>query len=146
MTSSLNSANDVDQITQLITTLFEAGKRRDFALIAGLHSDDDRFSKFDDSPPYRKQNYGEALMHEEAAFAGISDYHYAIQDLKIEVFGETALATFYLKYGGVVVDSYSFRGQSVEVESRVSMVLRKKPQGWVIFHEHFSRIPSVGKD
>ncbi|MBI2183595.1 MAG: nuclear transport factor 2 family protein [Thaumarchaeota archaeon] len=141
MTQSDNFSNDAEQIRRLITALFEAAKQRDFVLIAGLHSDEEGFSKFDDSPPYRKQNYGEAMMHEEAAFAGISDYHYKIEDLKINVFGEAALATFYLKYGGVAVDSYSFRGQSVEVESRVSMVLRRKPRGWLIFHEHLSRIP-----
>ncbi len=127
---------------KVITLVFLAGKQRDFDLLYRLHSNDERFSKFDDSAPYRRQSYSEAMMYEEAAFAGISDYDFDVDDLRIDFFSEIAVATFYVKYRGMVVDNYSFRGQTFKAESRATMVLLRTAGSWVITHEHLSRIPS----
>ena len=137
------SRSEVEEVRRVVVEAFEAGRLRDFGVLARLHWNDAAFAKFDDSPPFRRQGYREAVMHEEAAFAGIGDYHYELEDLEIHVFGEVALATFYVKYGGVVVDNYSFRGQTFEAESRVSMVLVQRGGGWLILHEHLSRIPDA---
>lgn len=132
---------DRKDVEMLIRAFFDAGKSKDLAALADFHAPRDQFTKFDENPPYTRQNSDEAFVYEQAAFANISDYRYAIDDLRIDFFGQSAVATFYLTYGGMFVNDYSFEGSPVSGKARVSMVLVKTTRGWRIAHEHFSRYP-----
>ena len=70
----------------------------------------------------------------------ISDYEYEIKNPRVDIFGNSAVVTFQLKQTGVIVDNYSFRGQHLSMESRVTFVLIKSPK-WKIVHIHMSKIP-----
>lgn len=129
------------EITALIHAFFEAGKNKDLASLADLHSSREIFSKFDENPPYTRRNSQEAFVYEQAAFANISDYSYQIDDLRVDLMGGSAVATFYLTYKGMFVNDYSFEGTPVSSRARVTMVLTKTETGWKIAHEHFSRFP-----
>jgi ketosteroid isomerase-like protein len=135
------SETDHKAVEDTVRAFFEAGKNKDLTSLAELHAPRDCFTKFDENPPYTRQNSDEAFIYEQAAFANISDYRYAIDDLKIDLFGEAAVATFYLTYGGMFVNDYSFEGSPVSGKARVSMVLVRTPGGWRIAHEHFSKYP-----
>jgi ketosteroid isomerase-like protein len=130
------------EVSAFIQSFFEAGKEKDLTTLMDFHSPTG-FSKFDDNPPFTRQNSEEAFIHEQAAFANISDYQYKIEDLKIDIFGEVAVATFYLTYNGVFVNDYSFEGMTVGSKSRVTMVLTKARGGWKMVHEHFSAFPDL---
>jgi ketosteroid isomerase-like protein len=134
---------DKQDIETLIRAFFEAGKSKDLAALADFHSSRDQFTKFDENPPYTRQNSDEAFVYEQAAFANISDYSYAVDDLRIDLLGDVAIATFYLAYSGMFVNDYSFEGSPVKSKSRVTMVLTRTPKGWRVAHEHFSRIPEA---
>ncbi|MDG6939552.1 MAG: nuclear transport factor 2 family protein [Nitrososphaerota archaeon] len=123
----------------VIYAMFEAGKNKDLSSLARLHSD--LLTKFDEFPPYSRQSYDDALVYEQAAFANISDYDYKITELRVDVVGAAAVATFYLEYSGVFVNDYSFEGRPVGSRSRVTMVLAMSADGWKIVHEHFSAFP-----
>lgn len=125
----------------MIRAFFDAGKDKNLAALADFHSSRDSFTKFDENPPYSRQNSDEAFVYEQAAFANISDYQYSIDDLRIDLFGDAAVATFYLSYGGMFVNDYSFEGSPVKGSARVSMVLTRTARGWRITHEHLSRYP-----
>jgi ketosteroid isomerase-like protein len=126
----------------VIFAFFEAGKNKDLTVLAGFHSSRNSFTKFDENPPYTRQNSDEAFIYEQAAFANISDYEYRIEELQVDLVGDgTAVATFYLTYTGIFVNDYSFEGKPVGSRSRVTMVLTKSQKGWKILHEHFSRFP-----
>jgi ketosteroid isomerase-like protein len=129
------------EVTAVIHAFFEAGKNKDLASLADLHSSREVFSKFDENPPYTRQNSQEAFVYEQAAFANISDYSYQIEDLRVDILGSAAVATFYLTYKGMFVNDYSFEGSRVGSKARVTMVLTKTDRGWRIAHEHFSRFP-----
>jgi ketosteroid isomerase-like protein len=128
-------------VTAVINAFFEAGKNKDLASLADLHSSREVFSKFDENPPYTRQNSQEAFVYEQAAFANISDYTYQIDELRVDIIGGAAVATFYLAYKGMFVNDYSFEGTPVGSRARVTMVLAKTDRGWKIAHEHFSRFP-----
>jgi len=130
------------EISAFIQAFFDAGREKDLTSLMDFHSPMG-FTKFDDNPPFTRQNSEEAFIHEQAAFANISDYQYKIEELKIDVFGETAIATFYLTYNGVFVNDYSFEGMTVGSRSRVSMVLARFRGNWKMVHEHFSSFPEV---
>ena len=131
--------NSKEQVKSLIYSICEAGKNRDFAFLSRIHSDNEKYSKFNDNLPLRRLSSKEASMHEEVALANITDYSYDIESLKIDIFGDIAVTTFYLKYSGMFVNNYTFEGKPIETKSRVTMVFEKRDSGWLIVHEHRSR-------
>ena len=136
---------DRKDVTAVITAFFEAGKEKDLPALAGFHAPAPIFSKFDENPPFTRQNSEEAFVYEQAAFANISDYAYRIENLKVDIIGEAAVATFYLTYSGIFVNDYSFEGSPTGSHVRVTMVLARSASGWKIAHEHFSRFPDWQK-
>ena len=136
-----STERDKKEVEAVIHSFFEAGKNKDLPALADLHSSREVFSKFDENPPYTRQNSQEAFVYEQAAFANISDYSYQIDDLRVDLMGGAAVATFYLTYKGMFVNDYSFEGSPVGSKARVTMVLTKTDQNWKIAHEHFSRFP-----
>jgi ketosteroid isomerase-like protein len=132
---------DRNDVSAVIFGFFEAGKNKDLGALGTFHSSRDSFTKFDENPPYTRQNSEEAFVYEQAAFANISDYSYQIEELRIDLIGDAAVATFYLSFKGMFVNDYSFEGSPVTSRTRVTMVLARTPKGWKIAHEHFSRFP-----
>jgi len=134
---------DRKDVESTIRAFFEAGKNKDLTTLADFHGARDQFTKFDENPPYTRQNSEEAFVYEQAAFANISDYDYNIDDLRIDLFGDVAVATFYLSYSGMFVNDYSFEGSPVRSKTRVTIALARTPKGWKMVHEHLSRIPDL---
>jgi ketosteroid isomerase-like protein len=136
----LDGTRRKNDVASVIFAFFEAGKNKDLGALYKFHAPRG-FSKFDENPPYTRQNSDEAFVHEQAAFANISDYDYKVEDLKIDFLDNVAVATFYLAYKGIFVNDYSFEGKSVSSKSRVTMVLSSFPDGWKIVHQHSSPLP-----
>jgi ketosteroid isomerase-like protein len=133
------------EVSSLITSYFEVGKSKDITSLSRFFAPPHYFSKFDESPPYTRQNSDDAFMYEQARFANISDYEYKVEDLRIDVIGFMAIATFYLNYKGVFVNDYSFEGSTVGGRSRVTMVIGKFGEEWKIVHEHVSPFENLKK-
>ena len=134
---------DRKDIEELIHAFFDAGKNKDLTALADFHGPRDKFTKFDENPPYTRQNSDEAFVYEQAAFANIADYAYSIEDLRTDLLGEVAISTFYLSYSGMFVNDYSFEGSPVRSKIRATIVMARTPKGWKMVHEHFSRIPDL---
>lgn len=135
------ASEDRAEVEAVVRGFFETGKNKELTALADFHSSRDSFTKFDENPPYTRQTSDEAFVYEQAAFANISDYRYEIDDLRIDLFGDSAIATFYVAYGGMFVNDYSFEGSPVSGKARVTMVLVRTSRGWRIAHEHFSKYP-----
>jgi ketosteroid isomerase-like protein len=135
------SDKDKKDIEDTIRAFFEAGKSKDLASLASFHASRDLFTKFDENPPYTRQNSEEAFVYEQAAFANITDYEYSISELRADLLGDVAIATFYLSYSGMFVNDYSFEGSPVRAKTRATIMLVRTPKGWKMAHEHFSRLP-----
>jgi len=138
-TMPTSSDQDKKDVSAVVFAYFEAGKNKDLPALARLHAAPQSFTKFDENPPYTRQNSEEAFVYEQAAFANISDYTYQIDELRIDLLGEAAVCTFYLTYKGMFVNDYSFEGSPVGSKVRVTMVLTRTTNGWKIAHEHLSR-------
>jgi ketosteroid isomerase-like protein len=96
---------------------------------------DERYSKFDDWPPFTRQGFSVALQNEFGAFKVLSRYDYELRDFQVNIFGEMAIGTFVMRYTGMMRES------PFEITSRVTSVLRRQGAGWKVVHEHFSRFP-----
>ena len=77
-------------------------------------------------------NYEQCVEIEPAAITSVEDYKAETRDLKIDVFGEVAVMTFYphrvVKKDGTVL-RYS---------TRQTLVFLKTVDGWKIVHEHIT--------
>lgn len=139
MTVSLVESEE-DIVKKLVYRSFEIGKSKDLQAIQSLHYKDNRFSKFGDTPPYMRMDFNDACMYEELYFASVSDYDFKIEDLRVDLFDDMAIATFIVEHTGMLVDDYSFTGRMMNIRSRGTMVFQKKGPQWLIVHEHFSKI------
>jgi ketosteroid isomerase-like protein len=122
-----------DEIENAVIRRFDGIKNRDEETVRALI--DERYSKFDDWPPFKRQMAAEALENEFGAFKVLSNYSYELKDFEANVFVDTAVATFTIHYQGQI------RNRPFEVTSRVTSVLKKQNSGWKVVHEHFSRFP-----
>jgi ketosteroid isomerase-like protein len=122
-----------DDVKNFVVKRLDGIKNRDEAAVRSLV--DDSYSKFDDWPPFGRQDGAKALENEFSAFKVLSNYSYEMKDFKVDVIGDSAIATFTIHYQG------QMRNRPFDVTSRVTTVLRKQDSGWKVVHEHYSRFP-----
>jgi ketosteroid isomerase-like protein len=133
------TATDSAKIRDLIYKYFELAKTKEIEKIEEFI--DPCFTKFGDSPPYDRRDFERALMLEQLQFASLSDYDFKIEDLKTEVMGDSAIATFVIQVTGMIVDDYSFRGTAIDNKARATVVLHKdKNSRWKMVHQHLSKL------
>ena len=138
----MNLLPDTDsaKIRDMIYKYFQIAKSKEIEYLEDFFHDN--FTKFGDSPPYDRREPERALMLEQLQFASISDYDFKIEELKIDVFSDVAMATFTLQSTGIIVDDYSFRGTAISNRSRVTIVFQKDKKGlWRMLHQHISKMP-----
>jgi hypothetical protein len=131
--------SDNDEIIDIITTFFTAGKTKNLAPLAAIQLNDSRFSSYSDVPPLDLKDYATTFALQQLRFVSISDYECEIRNTRVDLFDNCAIATFVVKQTGMIVDNYSFRGQHFSMESRGTFVLVKS-QKWKIVHIHVSKI------
>jgi len=121
-------------IRNILIRRIEGIRNRDSKAIKDL-VDQENYTKFDDWPPFDLQE-SEALENEAKALKVLKEYDYETRGWKIQVFGDSAIATFIIKYRGQI------RDLKFDVQSRVSAFLLKTNGEWKIVHEHWSRFPT----
>ncbi len=131
--------SDISEILEIIGHFFEVGKTKNVAPLRAIQLDDARFSSYSDVAPLDLKDYATTIALQELRFISISDYDYEIKNPRVDVFGDSAVATFQIKQTGVLVDNYSFRGQHISMESRGTFVLVKSTK-WKIVHIHLTKI------
>lgn len=126
-------ARELAQIRQRLEQIMAAAESKDFNRLDSYHLYNQKFSKFAGSSPNR--------LDAELARKGEHDGLGAAQGLKmradalkIDLFGQTGIATFILEYS---VDSV---GQRIYRKDRATLVFVRDGGEWKIAHEHLSTI------
>ena len=122
-----------DEIKNTVIKRLDGIKNKDESAIRSLI--DEHYNKYDDWPPFGRQEATVALNNEFGAFKVLSNYSYEVRDFQANVLGDVAVATFTLHYQGTM------RSNPFDVTSRVTSILKKQDSGWKVVHEHFSRFP-----
>jgi ketosteroid isomerase-like protein len=130
---AVKNTSTEDEVRNTMIKRLDGIKNKDEATVRALL--DEHYNKFDDWPPYERQDAAKSLENEFGAFKVLSNYSYDLKDFEANVFGDTAVATFTIHYKGQI------RNSPFEVTSRVTSVLKKEDSGWKVVHEHFSRFP-----
>lgn len=130
--------DEASAVRRVLVELFEAARNKDFERLAELNDWDGDYTKFGDLPPLERLEGEEARHYDVVTLTNITDYTCVLEDLKVSVFGDVALATCYLRYGGILVNDYAFEARRFSRKSRATFVLRKKGGEWVVVHQHIS--------
>lgn len=120
------------QVEATLHGIMEAVRDKDSTRLAGYHLHSPKFTKFDDFAPLDRQDAATAQRSEEEGLGGVENFRYRLNDLKIDVFGPVAVATFIFDYG------FDADGEATSVRARSTMVFVNDNDAWKIVHEHFS--------
>ena len=119
-----------NEVKAIIIQRIDGIKNKNALAIEGL-VDRDRYTKFDDWPPFERQD-STALKREADAINVLKEYDYETTNWKIDIFDNTALASFIISYRGTI------RDLEFSIRSRITALLVRK-EAWKLVHEHWSR-------
>ena len=127
-------ANDpfVDQQLEIREAVLSIQSDIESSNIDGLqaaHLDNEKFTKFGPRR-FERQDVTSANESEAAFFGSITDVEYEVRDLKIDVFGDVGIATYYPEV------SFARDGSDVAVSGRQTFVFLRTDFGWKLVHEH----------
>lgn len=100
--------------------------------IEGLHAihlDSAKFTKFGPRS-FDRQDVASTKESEAAFFGSVSNMNYEIKELKIDVFGDLGIVTYYPHV------SYMKDGEEKKASGRQTLIFLKTKNGWKIVHEH----------
>lgn len=117
-------------IAARIDDIFAAAAAQDLDRLSSFHLQGPKFSKFDDEPPLDRQDIATAMRREAEQFTRVSGFDVDVQDLKVDVFGEVAVAT------AVPVGRYA--GEDFRI--RMTLVFVHTGGDWLLAHEHVSDV------
>tara|TARA_Y100000590_G_scaffold308018_1_gene347768 strand:+ start:1837 stop:2241 length:405 start_codon:yes stop_codon:yes gene_type:complete len=130
--------SDREEVLRVIEKFFEIGKTKKLEILKDIQINDESFSSFSDVPPYDLKDFTTTIALEELRFVSISDYDYTINNVKISIYGNTAITALELIQKGMLVDNKAFTGEHITIPGRATFVLIKKPT-WKIVHIHLSK-------
>lgn len=119
------------QVRTRLNEIFDAARKKDFHRLDSYHLYGPQFTKFS-GPSFTRQNATIARQGEHVGLGAVNDLQMRADDLKIDVFGNVAVATFVL--------DFSFRTPTgrVRKKERTTLVFVNDHGDWRIVHEHLS--------
>ena len=123
------------QVRQRLNQIIEAAERKEFARLDGYHLYGRKFTKFSGTT-WERQDARTARHGEHVGLGAVTDLQMEARDLKIDVFGGVAVATFVLEF--------RFRASSgtIRKKERSTLVFVHERGSWRIVHEHLSVPPA----
>ena len=122
----LEAEEELRLAVQQIAADIEAG---DVVALQSAHLVSDKFTKFGPRT-FERQDVDETNTSEAAFFSSISEVEYSTKELKVDVFDDVAIVTYYPQV------SFVRDGERRQVEGRQTLVFIDTSVGWKIVHEH----------
>ena len=97
--------------------------------LQAAHLESEKFTKFGPRK-FERQDLNGANASEAAFFSSINNVNYRIDDLKIDVFGNIGIVTYYPHV------TFEKENELKVVDGRQTLVFLKTDGGWKIVHEH----------
>jgi ketosteroid isomerase-like protein len=124
-------AGDEAAIRAAMLELDDVVNRQDWDALRSSHLDGEKFSKL--KRGQGRQDFEEMIAEEIANMSVMKDFKIDFRDLKIDVFGDVAVASSPALYTWT-----DQSGKAIERDMLATMVWVKTAEGWRIAHEHNS--------
>jgi len=128
-------AEQEKEVEQTLHAIFEAAEKKDLDRLEGYHIFGPGFTKF--SERGARQDAALTRSSERKGIGGLDTFRPEVEDLKVDVFGRVAIATFLLRYEAVASQ------ETLKGNLRATMVFVRGGPGWRITHEHFSEFQPI---
>jgi ketosteroid isomerase-like protein len=126
-----SASEEQAQVKRRLAEIFDAAQKKDFNRLDSYHLYGDSFTKFAVGQLGR-QDASAAQKGEHDGLASVNHLSMQADDLKIDIFGDAAIATFIMNY------SFEAGTNKVAKSDRSTLVFVKDEGEWKIAHEHFS--------
>ena len=120
-------------VERRLREVMDAAQTQDVDRLESYHLYGPKFTKFDDFEPLERQDAETTRQLEREAITGVKAFVPHVADLKVDVFGPVAVATFVFNYDVTTND-----GEELSVRARATLVFVEDGAAWKIVHEHFS--------
>jgi ketosteroid isomerase-like protein len=117
------------KIREVIKSIVKDAETANIEGLQSVHLNSDKFTKFGPRS-FNRQDVTGTNKTEAAFFGSISNYRQEVKELKIDVFGDVAIATYYPHV------SFEQDGEEKSGSGRQTLVFLKTVEGWKIVHEH----------
>ena len=117
------------ELREVVKAIVNDAETANIEGLKAAHLVSDKFTKFGPRS-FNRQDVVSTNKSEAAFFGSISNYKQEIKDLKIDVFGDIGIATYYPNVS-FVQDEEEKKGSG-----RQTLVFLKTTNGWKIVHEH----------
>ena len=117
------------ELREVVKSIVRDAETGNIEGLKAAHLVSEKFTKFGPRS-FNRQDVASTNKSEEAFFGSISNFKQEVKDLKIDVFGDIGIATYY-KHGSFVQD-----GEAKTGSGRQTLVFLKTTNGWKIVHEH----------
>lgn len=127
------------EIKALVYELYESIRDKDFERSKTFHAYGDKFTAFYSGK--KRKDAGGAIEFERNLHESIPEgVRFDIEDLEVNVFGGTAVATFHIYVESVV------NGEEKHSQAQVSLVYVRTEGKWKITHEHVSSLTEAREE
>lgn len=120
------------EVEQAMEGLLAAIHAKDADRLESFHLYGPKFTKFDDFEPLERVDAERCRAGEREGISKVDDIEYRVEDLKVDVFGRVAVATFLLH------ENMGLEGERISALARSTLVWVFDGERWRITHEHFS--------
>jgi len=117
------------EIQRVINSIIKDAEEANIEGLKAAHLESEKFSKFGPRN-FERQDVSSTNGTEEAFFSSISNYKQEVRDLKIDVFDDMAIATYYPHV------SFTQNGEEKTGRGRQTFVFLNTEEGWKLVHEH----------
>lgn len=123
------------EVMDVVNTIVEDAESANLEGLSSIHLDSDKFTKFGPRN-FERQNVTQTNNSEVAFFGddSVTNYKEEVSDLKVDVFGDVAIATYYRSV------SYLLNNEEKNASLRQTLVFVKTKDRWKIAHEHGTRL------
>ena len=118
-----------EEITEVINSIVKDAEEANIEGLKSAHLESVKFSKFGPRN-FNRQDVASTNETEAAFFSSISNYKQEVRDLKIDVFDDVAVATYYPYV------TYVLNGEEIKGSGRQTFVFLNTKDGWKLVHEH----------
>jgi len=117
------------EIHEVIKSIVKDAETANIEGLQAAHLTSDKFTKYGPRS-FDRQDVTNTNESEAAFFGSISNFKQEVKDLKIDVFGDIGIATYYPHV------SFVQNGEKKNSSGRQTLVFLKTTKGWKIVHEH----------
>lgn len=129
-TSVSSSAVEERAVKARLAEILQAAETKDLARLDSYHWYGSHFTKF--ASAGKRMNATTAREGEHKGLTAVADLKLSPEDLKIDVFGSTAIATFLARA------RFQSGAETISKSERATLVFVKYDGSWKIVHEHLS--------